>query len=177
MSIGNKKPTQVQEPTQVQDTSDEHRISQRQRQFKRAKLIFNNDQSVIDCVLRDISATGARVRLKGLFDGPKQIVLKVSDNLTYSADVMWNRNNELGLRFHGEAKLEMAGKLTAVQSVLDQAKALPVDGLLRSLSTYHDFAADDVKSAGEELTAAQERMIEALRVVLHSEKKKLGEEQ
>ena len=56
MSIGKK------EPTQVKSTADDHRDSRRERRFLGAKLVFNNDQSVIDCVLRDISATGARVR-------------------------------------------------------------------------------------------------------------------
>ena len=79
----------------------------------------------------------------------------------------------LGLRFLGDVKLEMKGTLTSVQHVLDQAKALPIDGLLRTLSTYHDFGDNDVKYAGEDLTAAHERMIEVLRVVLHSEEKKL----
>ena len=104
---------------------------------------------------------------------PKEITLRTSDEFTYTVEVMWNRNNELGLRFQGDVKLEMKGTLTSVQHVLDQAKALPIDGLLRALSTYHDFGDDDVKYAGEDLTAAHERMIEVLRVVLHSEEKKL----
>lgn len=167
MSIGKR------DTKQVQSTAEDHRDSRRERRLKAAQLVFNNDQSVIDCVLRDISATGARVRLKGVYDGPKQIVLKISDGTTYSVDVMWNRNNELGLKFRGEVKLEMAGQMTSVQSVLDEAKALPVVGLLRSLSTYHEFSDDDLKDVGEELSAVHERMIELLRAVLHKEEKKL----
>ena len=62
----------------------------------------NDNQTVVDCMLRDISVTGARVRLKSLFDGPKLVVLGVIGDFTRSADVMWYRNNELGLRFRDE---------------------------------------------------------------------------
>ena len=165
------------EPTRVQFTGEEHRDSRRERRLKAAKVIFNKGQTVVDCVLRDISATGARVRLKDTIDAPKQLVLRVSDGITYSADAMWYQKHDLGLRFHGEAKLELAGKLTSVQAVLDEAKALPVVGLMRTLSIYHDFSDSDLKKAEEELTAANERMIELLRAVLHREEKKPREEQ
>ena len=83
----------------------ERRASPRIRRYKAAKLAFknkNDNQTVVDCLLHDISATGARVRLKRLFDGPQQIVLEVNGDFKRSADVMWYLNNELGLRFRGE---------------------------------------------------------------------------
>lgn len=166
MSFGKKQPTQVEEQTK------EHRGAPRERRLKAAKLVFHDNQSVVDCVLRDISATGARVRLNGVYDGPDEVILKISDGVTYPADVVWYRNNELGLHFHGEAKLDTMGTLTSVRSVLDQVKALPVDGFLRSLVTYHDFADDGVKSAREQLAAAYESMIGSLLRVLQDEEKK-----
>ncbi len=93
------------DPTQAKFTGEERRASSRVRRYKAARLIFNDkndNQTVVDCMLHDISDTGARVRLKSLFDGPKQIVLEVSNDFTRSADVMWYRNNELGLRFQDE---------------------------------------------------------------------------
>ena len=83
----------------------ERRASQRVRRYKAAKLAFknkNDNQTVVDCMLRDISVTGARVRLKSLFDGPKLVILEVVADFTCSADVMWYRDNELGLRFRDE---------------------------------------------------------------------------
>ena len=94
--------TEDNEPTRAQYTGEEHRDSPRVRRYEAARLIFNGDRSVVDCMLRDISDSGARVRLKSLFDGPKQIVLEVIDDFKRSADVMWYQNNELGLRFQGE---------------------------------------------------------------------------
>lgn len=167
MAIGKRDPKALQE--QVEN----HRDNQRLRQYKAAKLIFNDDQSVIDCVLRDLSPTGARVRLGDLLvDCPQQLVLKISDGVTFSADVMWHRNNELGLQFHGEVNLEIAGKLTSLQGVLDQTKALPMDELLRTLDNHRAFDDDAVKDAGQEFAAAYQVLIESLRTVLHREEEK-----
>jgi hypothetical protein len=38
---------------------DERRASPRQRRLNGAKIIFNKDASVIDCVVRDLSPEGA----------------------------------------------------------------------------------------------------------------------
>ena len=171
MSFGKRDPKQFLDP------ANNRRASPRRRQYKAAKLVFNDNQSVVDCVVRDISDTGARVRVGGWFDCPERLVMKVSDGVSYSAEVVWFQNHELGLRFHGKANLEMVEKLTSVQGVLDQARALTADGLLRSLATHHHFADDGVKSAADGLAAAHERMIETLRAVLHSEEKKYREEE
>jgi hypothetical protein len=170
MAIGKRDPKELQE--QVEN----HRDNQRLRQYKAAKLVFNDDQSVIDCVLRDLSSTGARVKVDVMADFPEELVLKISNGVTYSADVMWRRGDELGLHFHGDVKLEMTGKVSSVRSVLDMAKALQVERLLRALETYHDFSDDEVKYATQEFGAAYEVMIETLRKTLHDEEKKLQEE-
>ncbi len=169
MSFGKRDPKQFQDPAM------DRRANPRRRMYKSAKLIFNDNQSVVDCVLRDISASGARVQVKGWFECPEQVVLKLSDGLSHSSDLVWSRNNQLGLRFHGQAELELVGKVASVQRVLDMAKALPVDDLLRALASYHHFADDDVKSAGEGFVDAHRRMIDALRAVLNSELKKSRE--
>jgi hypothetical protein len=40
---------------------EERRASPRQRRFNGAKIVFNNNSSVIDCIVRDLSAHGARL--------------------------------------------------------------------------------------------------------------------
>lgn len=98
--------TEIKDLIQTRYSGEERRASPRVRRYKAAKLAFkdkNDNQTTVDCMLCDISASGARVRLKSLFDGPTQVVLEVIDDFKRSADVMWYQNNELGLRFHAEA--------------------------------------------------------------------------
>ena len=166
VSFGKRDPKQFKEPGR------DRRRSKRRRQYKAAKLIFNDNQSVIDCILRDISGTGARVQLESWFDCPEQVLLRLSDGLAFLSDVVWSRDNQLGLHFREQVRVELLGKLTAVQGVLDMAHAMQVEILVRCLVGHQQFEDDDVRTAGEELSQAHERMIGALRAVLSREESK-----
>src|SRR5690606_35974604 len=52
------------------------------------------------CVIRDVSATGARVRLKAaqLLSRPVYLVI-VKTGLAFEADIAWCRDAEIGLQF------------------------------------------------------------------------------
>ncbi len=166
VSFGKRDPNQFEEPAK------NRRGSRRRRQYKAAKLILNDNQSVVDCILRDISGTGARVQLEDWFDCPKRILLKLSNGLAFASDVVWSRGNQLGLHFREQVKVELLGQLTAVQGMLDMAQALPVELLRRCVAAHHHFDDDDVTAAGESLAEAHDRMIDALRAVLHREERK-----
>jgi hypothetical protein len=45
---------------------DERRASPRQRRLNGAKIVFNNNSSVIDCIVRDLSPHGARLVVPAL---------------------------------------------------------------------------------------------------------------
>jgi hypothetical protein len=160
------------DPKQFEDPAKDRRRSPRRRQYKAAKLVFNDNQSVVDCILRDISGTGARVQLDGWFDCPAQVLLKLSNGLAFLSDVVWSRDNQLGLHFREQVKVELLGQVTALQGMLDMAQGLQVELLRRCIAAHHHFDDDNVTTAGEALTEAHERMIEALRMVLHTEERK-----
>jgi two-component system cell cycle response regulator len=80
--------------------------AQRYRVLNGGKLIVNDGQSVIDCVIRDMSEGGAKVRLTIPTMLPKQLeMLVVKNNMLYPAEVRWNRNSEAGLQFTGPGKV------------------------------------------------------------------------
>ncbi len=84
---------------------DEHRISRRQRVLKDGKIVFNNYSSVVDCTIRDMSETGARIMCAHQAAIPEECSLvTLTDNLIRDATVMWRRGDRLGLRFIGEAR-------------------------------------------------------------------------
>src|SRR5215469_14284121 len=51
-------------------STDERRVSPRQRCLNGAKIVFNNNSSVIDCVVRDLSPQGARLLVASLVGIP-----------------------------------------------------------------------------------------------------------
>ena len=80
--------------------------AQRYRVLNGGKLIVNDGQSVIDCVIRDMSEGGAKVRLTIPTMLPKQLeMLVVKNNMLYPVEVRWNRNSEAGLQFTGPGKV------------------------------------------------------------------------
>ena len=79
---------------------------QRHRVLNGGKLILHDGQSLIDCVIRDMSDSGAKVRITIPTLLPKQIeLLVVKNNMIYPAEVRWNRNSEAGLHFTGPGKV------------------------------------------------------------------------
>jgi len=85
-------------------TSNKHARSEgrsdaRQRILKGAKLSFNNDQSVMDCVVRDISDSGAKLVFESYFDCPRLVRLRISDGDTYDCEVRWFTNMIMGVSF------------------------------------------------------------------------------
>lgn len=88
------------------------RGTRRPRVLKDGKIVSMNLGSVVDCSVRDVSATGARIRCKSQNAIPDEFELLVlSDNWIRLAKVMWRRNDEAGLHFTGEARRAPPRKL------------------------------------------------------------------
>lgn len=77
----------------------EQRVHQRHRVFKGAKLYFNNDMSVMDCVVRNMSEGGARLQFEADFDCPRFVTLKMSEGATYDCEVRQFANAVMGVKF------------------------------------------------------------------------------
>ena len=94
----------MSENTQQTDTKPTRPA--RHRVLNGGKLIVGSGQGLIDCVIRDMSDTGARVRLSQPTLLPMKLeMLIVKNNMLYPAEVRWNRNNEAGLHFTGPGKV------------------------------------------------------------------------
>ena len=88
--------------------SAEHRRSLRQRSFLGAKLVYGDGAFTVDCVVRDVSETGARVKLPDGQAVPDRLFLvEMRSGIAYEARVAWKRHPEIGLEFvhqHGLAE-------------------------------------------------------------------------
>ena len=80
----------------------ERRENMRRRMCKRAAVEFNGGS--IDCVLKDVSPTGACVRIASPVGVPETVHLRIfSEERVYTARVVWRRSDCLGLVFVDEA--------------------------------------------------------------------------
>jgi hypothetical protein len=78
----------------------EARRAERIRSFLRARIIFNNHQSTIDCVIKNISKTGAKIELDNAMSIPDAFELEVPQKgRTFQARLSWRDRNSIGVAF------------------------------------------------------------------------------
>jgi len=75
------------------------RNNSRAKTLKSAKIVFNKNQSVIDCFVRDLSPTGAKLKLGDLIPLPKTFVLELHDGTRYDCERVRSMGQEIGVRF------------------------------------------------------------------------------
>ena len=79
---------------------NERRTASRQKSFLRGSIQFNNRRTVIDCLVRDISASGARLIFSDSVSVPNVVELYIPQKeQTLRAHVQWRRGEELGVAF------------------------------------------------------------------------------
>jgi hypothetical protein len=82
----------------------ERRNATRQRSFLRGCLYFNKRRNAVDCLIRDISETGARVVFSDTVIVPDVVELYIPQKeQTLRAEVQWRHGEELGLAFANNA--------------------------------------------------------------------------
>jgi hypothetical protein len=78
----------------------ERRASPRMRVFKKGKLIHTNNITVFDCMIRDISDTGARLSCGETATMPREMQLVLhSQREVRMVRVVWRKPRELGVQF------------------------------------------------------------------------------
>jgi hypothetical protein len=83
------------------DEGEHHRSAHRQRTLKAAKVVLT-DWTTIDCTIRDISATGARLVFGDAFKLPEEFrVLTVMTNAIVPVRLLWQRGLTAGVAFAG----------------------------------------------------------------------------
>jgi hypothetical protein len=79
---------------------DDKRIIRRQRVLKTGKIIFSDGNSVVDCVIRNLSVAGARLELSNTVSVPQEFtLLDAHAGRSYSAKVAWRRGETMGIEF------------------------------------------------------------------------------
>jgi hypothetical protein len=83
----------------------ERRLSARQKSFLQGRIYFNNRRSSVDCLVRDYSETGARLKFSETITVPEAIELYLPNREEiHRARVEWRSGNEMGVSFGEEAR-------------------------------------------------------------------------
>ena len=81
------------------ETGSNRRITDRRKTLKSAKIVFNNKQSVIDCFVRDVSSTGAKLQVADLLAIPRSFTLMLNDGSSHECERVRAQGTEIGVRF------------------------------------------------------------------------------
>jgi hypothetical protein len=88
----------------VAATDDQRRVAKRQRVLKTGKIVLENLSS-LTCTIRDVSETGAKVRVEKIDTIPHKFRLVIlPDNTIRDAQVAWKSDGELGVTFTSPPK-------------------------------------------------------------------------
>lgn len=88
----------------------DNRGAGRRRMLKQGRIILS-DWTAVDCILRDISDSGARIVFAGPTSLPKEArLLVVSTNEMYPVEVAWQRGLNAGVQFTGPPRPPPARK-------------------------------------------------------------------
>jgi hypothetical protein len=80
--------------------TEDDRIIRRRRVLKSAKIVFPGGDVVVDCVIRDLSAAGARLEVPATIGVPEEFTLiDTHANRQYIAKTAWRRGTNMGVEF------------------------------------------------------------------------------
>ncbi len=79
--------------------SEDQRGAQRHRTLKKGFIVISEGFSTIDCMVRNMSESGAQLRVASILGIPDRFPLKMTDGQTFQCRVAWKRETELGVEF------------------------------------------------------------------------------
>ncbi len=71
----------------------------RMRRLKEGRIIFNNKKSVMSCIVRDASNTGARVTVGEPYLVPHEFEFVIQGAEPRQARKIWIKQNEMGVQY------------------------------------------------------------------------------
>jgi hypothetical protein len=99
---------------------NERRSSLRHKSFLKGRVYYNNKLSSADCLVRDMSEAGARLKFFGMVTIPDVIELHLPHkDETFHAKVQWRAGDEIGVTF---PPVEQAPPLAPVSPAPDLAE-------------------------------------------------------
>jgi len=119
--------------------------------------------STINCTIKDISATGARVRVSDLTQVSGTLQLAMPDGEILDAEVMRNTGLEIGLKFLGDRRPSLAPPPDTLEVVITELESLPVESLILQITTLPEHDDEEVAEAARSLRLAKDKLTSVLR--------------
>src|ERR1700674_595133 len=95
------------------------RLALRRRVLKSGLVASNDRHLTMNCTVRDVSDTGARLKVEGSLSVPDtfELIIEV-DGLEANCEVVWRSTNEVGVRFLGAPRKVTAKRVQVVNPLV-----------------------------------------------------------
>jgi hypothetical protein len=91
------------------------RAAPRRKVLKAAIAASNNRHLTVSCTVKDLSATGARLRVDNTVSIPDTFELLIPlDGLEANCEVVWRKSNEAGVKFLGAPRMVSAKRAQVI---------------------------------------------------------------
>ncbi len=91
----------------------------RRRVLKAAQILYDGGQTVIDCMIRDISETGAKIDTEVALALPELFWVVLPDGVRRPAKLVWQDANLLGVHFT-DAEQDLGAGRSALIARIDE---------------------------------------------------------
>ncbi len=79
--------------------TEDHRSAPRQRVLKGGRIVINDGFSTFQCTVRNLSDTGARLKVASIIGIPDAFQLAMDDGRKFACTVAWKTEFEIGVQF------------------------------------------------------------------------------
>jgi hypothetical protein len=87
-------------------TMTEKRREPRKRTFLKGRIVFNSGSSSMECLVRDMSASGARIALDETMLLPEHFTLEIPQkDRTFTAALRWRHEDGVGVLLDADAEV------------------------------------------------------------------------
>jgi hypothetical protein len=136
-------------PNTGKATRDNRRIAPRQKSFLQGRIFYNHRRSSVDCLIRDISDIGAKLKFSETVAVPEVMELYIPNKDEFRrARVQWRAGGEMGVAFGEEVdapSTEAAAPTTDLPARMQKLES-DIAALKRIV---HELRAEMRKTQGE----------------------------
>ena len=139
----------------------EQRQGHRKGVLKRAQVLLDGG-AALDCIVENLSATGAKLRFSTPTPLPEAFALRFPDGTSHAARRTWSRGATVGIAFEGGGPAAEAERRHLVEAVREASLAADPAAMLNLLRTAWFFGDGQLRRAAADLELAQVRFTAAL---------------
>jgi hypothetical protein len=103
----------------AQKAPDDLRMAPRRRMLKAGVVAYNDRHVTIPCLVRDMSSTGARLRIDTSVTAPDTFELIIDlDGMEANCQVVWRKGTELGVKFLAAPRTVAAKRVQVINALV-----------------------------------------------------------